>query len=659
MWTNLFNAVPDALVMVDRGGRITHANLKAEALFGYAPGELTGLGIESLIPEGARTRHRAHRDAYMDTPRVRPMGATEQTLTGLRRDGVCFPVEIALSPIEVDGSRHFLASVRDVSETLQARRALVRARYDAVIARVGQLALESRDETEVIDSLPALLAEALIVDCVAIVMRRADSRDVDTRAAIGLRADWPDLSVALDRRDSPLHGAMSAGRQISGDLDLLPGFEGIASIACVPLLDRDLPLGAIIALSATPQRFEHDAMHLLQSAANVVAAMMQRRRSEEQLAHAQRLDTVGQLTGGIAHDFNNLLTVVSGSLQLLETDGVGSADTAELIGSASRAVARGGELTSKLLAFARRQRLTPSAQRAQELLPELGAMLRRTLGDAIQLDIRCADDVPAVYADAVQLDAALVNLALNARDAMPRGGRIDISAERRDVSDDDATSELHAGRYVVFSVQDTGHGMTPEVRVRALDPFFTTKAAGRGSGMGLSMVYGFVKQSGGHLAISSELGYGTRIDLFLPVASGTVARTDERRAAALPSGSEVILVVEDEADVGVIAGAFLRSLGYRVVSATNARDALARLAEEPDIALLFTDVMLGSGMNGIELAQAARAHRRELPVVLTSGYADPEATGGVAADGGYEMLRKPYRREQLAAAIRRQLGDDR
>jgi len=385
---------------------------------------------------------------------------------------------------------------------------------------------------------------------------------------------------------------------------------------------------------------------------------VQRRRTEDQLAHSQRLDAIGQLTGGIAHDFNNLLTIISGSLQLLADEPAQRPGTTELIDGALRSVARGAELTGQLLAFARRQRLNPTAVEPGTLLREMQSMLGRTLGELVRIEVHCDEDLPCAYADAMQLDTALVNLALNARDAMPRGGELALSARECWVAVDESRPELRAGHYVVFSVTDTGHGMNAETRNRAIEPFFTTKDLGRGSGLGLSMVYGFVRQSGGCLQIDSQLGYGSRIDLFLPVApvSGTSQAPAESHAAEVHrGGGETVLVVEDEAAVRSIAAAFLRSFGYEVRAVATAEEALRQLRQDACVALLFSDIMLGSGMDGSQLAAVARRLRPDLPVLLTSGHGrDAGGNHGAA----FEVLRKPYRREQLAAAVRRQLQSE-
>ncbi len=652
LFSGLFDAVPDALIVADGQGRIAMANRQAEQLFGYARGELAGIEIEMLLPAEARGRHRGYRAGYMAKPHLRPMGATGQTLVGLRRDGSQFPVEIALSPIDSDAGPRYLASIRDISETQRARQALVRAGYDALVARIGQLALETEDELGVLEQVPRLLADALKTETVAIVALRPDRQTVEIRASTGLPSDGGAIdagifAVALES------GVPLIVEDFAASAPAFPlRHEGMGSGVLLPLIDRHRAVGALIAYSRQPRRFDHDALHLLQSVANLLATLAQRRHTEEQLAHAQRLDALGQLTGGIAHDFNNLLTVMSGSLQLLELETEGRAETQELIATALRSVSRGAELTSKLLAFARRQRLLPQATDPRVLLQDVELMLRRTLGNAISLRLDCEPDLPAAFVDPTQLEAALVNLALNARDAMPGGGEIRIGARQVLVDSLRGSGELPVGYYVLVSVSDTGQGMSPDTLARAMEPFFTTKESGRGSGLGLSMVYGFAKQSGGHLQIHSTLGRGTRVDLYLP-ATRTAAQTAAPAGAGrATSGGETILVVEDDPAVRNIAVAFLRSSAYKVLAVASAEDASQVLRDTPEIALLFSDVMLGSGRNGKELADEARQLRPELPILLTSGYEEHAISG--ATD--FDLLRKPYRREQLLAMVQRLLA---
>lgn len=658
MFPQLFHAVPDALIVVDEAGRIAIANRQAERLFGYAEDSLAGLGVEQLIPEDARQRHRSHRHDYMQAPRIRPMEGAGMALIGQRRDGSQFPVEIALSPLETDEGPRYLASIRDVSETQRARAALVRARHDALVARIGQEGVGLADGEELIARLPQLLGAALGAEAVAIAFLK-DKPLLEVKACFGV----PTLSAGLfDASREWLQ--LSSGCPLviddlqakSRPLPLLGGETG--SGAVVPLINREYPMGVIVVRCGGRRALDHDAMHLLRSIANLVVGMIQRRRTEEQLAHAQRLDAIGQLTGGIAHDFNNLLTVMSGSLQLLAERSSADPESADLIACASRSACRGAELTRKLLAFGRRQRLSPSAVSPPRLLEDLEKMLGRTLGESIRLSVDCPATIPPVYADAAQLDSALVNLVLNARDAMPQGGAIHLSVrEVRDEAQDAVAAHLQ-GSCIEFRVEDTGHGMAAETMARACEPFFTTKQAGHGSGLGLSMVYGFAEQSGGQLRIKSRLGHGTRVTLTLPAtpAAGDLGCAPAPRI--LEGHGECVLVVEDEPEVRDIAIAFLASLGYRAVAVGDAGEALALLSRRRDVAALFTDVMLGGGMNGARLAIEARAAHPELAVLLTSGYEDAQLLEQ-SRTREHALLRKPYSREDLAAALRRCLEDAR
>ena len=380
-----------------------------------------------------------------------------------------------------------------------------------------------------------------------------------------------------------------------------------------------------------------------------------RQKMEEELRQSHKMEAIGQLTGGLAHDFNNLLTVITGNLEMLDMS-LEDSDQRELLKEAQDAAQDGAKLTAQLLAFGRRQPLNPKPTDMTPLISNFSELLRRTLGESIELHIRVTGSGNLCVVDAPQLQNALLNLAINARDAMPRGGKltIDISRTRLDVDYAQMYPDIRTGRYVLVAVTDTGSGMSEEVRQRAFEPFFTTKPTGAGTGLGLSMVYGFVKQSGGNIQIYSELEQGTSVRIFLPLAeavqtSGELA-SGVAEMGAMRRGSETILVVEDDARVRRVTAARLRSLGYEVIEADNGATAFPLLAAHPKIAMIFTDVVMPGGMNGDELAEAALAARPDLNVLFTSGYAEPAVARQGLRVGAW--LKKPYTAAELAEKIR-------
>ena len=380
---------------------------------------------------------------------------------------------------------------------------------------------------------------------------------------------------------------------------------------------------------------------------------------EQALIQAQKMEAVGQLTGGVAHDFNNLLTIIVGNTELLELAISGQDPEAlrqvELIRNAAT---RGSELTQRLLAFSRRQPLQPRPVEMERFLSDLAALLKRTLGERIALRTSCPPQAWQPVVDQGQLANAIINLAVNARDAMPHGGELTIEAEHlpRERTAGEGL-ELAPGDYVVLKVADAGTGMEPDVMRRAFDPFFTTKAVGKGSGLGLSMVYGFVQQSGGQVKIESELGRGTTVRLYLPRAlAKEKPRTDPAPAAAAQSkGTERILVVEDDSGVREFAVRFLRGLGYTVSAAETGQEALALLEQEPAPDLLFSDIILPGNMTGEELAAKVRVRMPSIKVLFTSGYTSDHLLRDGRLPEGVNLLDKPYKSHQLAATVRRVL----
>ena len=379
-----------------------------------------------------------------------------------------------------------------------------------------------------------------------------------------------------------------------------------------------------------------------------------REKMEEDLRQAQKMEAVGQLTGGLAHDFNNLLTAISGNLEMLEAR-IGDAEDRELLGEAQEATELGAQLAQRLLAFGRRTPLRPQPTDLNQVASGMTDLLRRTLGEAVALETLLEPGLPLTMTDPGQVENVLLNLAINARDAMPQGGRLIIETRRATL---DATyahehSEVSPGDYVMLAVTDTGSGMTEEVQRRAFEPFYTTKGPGAGSGLGLSMVHGFVKQSGGHVQLYSELGRGTTIRVYLPIhGDGEKAEVkEETQAPPATQRRETILAVEDDPRVRRVSLRRLKSLGYTIIEADSAPAAMAIIERGEPFDLLFTDIVM-PGMTGIELAQKVREKRPDLKVLFTSGYAEPAVMTNALLAENAGWLGKPYTTEQLNEKLR-------
>jgi PAS domain S-box-containing protein len=378
----------------------------------------------------------------------------------------------------------------------------------------------------------------------------------------------------------------------------------------------------------------------------------ERKRIEAHLRQTQKMEAVGQLTGGVAHDFNNLLGVILGNAELLE-DHIGAADPQ--VQAVIRAAGRGSELTQRLLAFSRLQPLQASVLDPAQLLGGMSDLLTRTLAETIDVELRSGSDIWHIEADPAQMESALLNLAINAGQAMPGGGRltIDISNQMVDTRSAAETVDAMPGDYVTIAVSDTGMGMAPEVSARAFDPFFTTKPVGEGSGLGLSMVYGFARQSGGFAVIESAEGRGTTVRLYLPRAEAEAEELEaEAQAAAPRAKGETILVIEDDPEIRKLAMTLLESLGYEVLSASEGARALEILEATPRIDLVLSDVMLPGGLLGPAVIQRAKQARPNLRVLFMSGYADAEARSSDILAEGATVLSKPFRRYDLACQLR-------
>ena len=400
--------------------------------------------------------------------------------------------------------------------------------------------------------------------------------------------------------------------------------------------------------------------------AKVTRDITERRQAEAALQQAQatmirsqKLEAIGQLTGGVAHDFNNLLQVISGNLQLLSKDIAGNARAEMRVQSALAGVARGSKLASQLLAFARRQPLEPRVVNAGRLIKGMDEMLRRALGGEIEVETVIAGGLWNSLVDPDQLENAVLNLAINARDAMNGEGRLTIEASNAFLDDEYVRQhdELSAGQYVMIAVTDTGTGIPPDILERVYEPFFTTKAEDKGTGLGLAMVYGFLKQSGGHVKIYSEVGAGTTVKLYLPREIASEDTLVAAPSGEIKGGEETVLVVEDDEEVRDVAVSMLTELGYRVVKARDAASALVVVDSGIPIDLIFTDVMMPGTLRSPELARKAKERLPDVAVLFTSGYTQNAIVHGGRLDPGVELLAKPYTREALARKIRHVLAN--
>jgi PAS domain S-box-containing protein len=545
-------------------------------------------------------------------------------------------------------------SSRELQDSLTATKATNEALEAAVAERTEHLVNaheELRHSTEVLQSTFHSMAEAvLVIDTKGRVL-------LSNPAAERILRYRPDKSVELLRSLSTVFQADGVTPLATRDMPAaraLRGEEFDATEIVVRPKSGNLPVHLVI--SGRPLR---DASRAISGAALVYHDISGTRETERKLQQSQKLDAIGKLTGGVAHDFNNMLTVITGTTETLVA---GLADrphlkkTAELIDvAADRCI----ELIQHLLAFARRQPLHPRNVDINGTVLDIAKLLRPTLGEQIEIDSILEQEVAAAHIDASQLANSLLNMAINARDAMPEGGKLLL--ETRNVVLDAAYAAANPGvmpgPYVMLAVSDTGSGMSKDVQDKVFEPFFTTKEVGKGSGLGMSMVYGFVKQSGGHIRIYSEQGHGTTIKLYLPPARGQ-AEAAVAAVAQITGGSETILVVEDDELVRNFVATQLQSLGYQTIDAADGPTALASVANGEKFDLLFTDVILPNSMTGRQLADEMTKRRPGIKVLYTSGYTDSAIVHQGRLDAGVMLLSKPYRKSQLARMIRQALTGD-
>ena len=631
----LIEQMQEGAITLSEDGTVLYCNQRFATLIGRRREAILGCAIAGFLSD--------HESAHFHRLLMAPAGTVKAGEFALRSDpGPTVPVNVSLVDLSIADElpRVICGVVTDLSQN--------RRRSEELAAANQRLAAEIDERRRVEDSLRLALAAA--------DMGSWEVDLVDDRTDHSLRHDqifgYAEPVARWSREEAFRHFVPEDRAAVTAAFDAAERTGSVDFVGRIRRADDESirwihVRGRVYYGAGRPLRI-----------AGVVSDVTDQRAVEEQLRQAQKMEAVGQLTGGIAHDFNNLLLVIGGSLDMLARRLTPDERTARLLDAARSGVARGAKLNHQLLAFSRRQDLQAEVFRVDELLPGFGPLLERAVGEAVEVVIQPAPPVWPCRTDPHQLETAILNLAINARDAMPDGGTLTLTTENRVIGEQAALrAGAVPGEYVVIAVRDTGGGMTPEVIRRAFEPFFTTKEIGKGTGLGLSQVYGFAKQSEGFVTIDSEPGRGTAIRIHLPRTrevrvDGVVQRPE---SAAMAPGRGVVLLVEDDADVRATAAALLQDLGYAVREASTARAAIALLDSGMPIDLVFSDVIMPAGMSGIELARELAGREKPPRVLLTSGYTAQRVVPEELA-GHLRVLRKPYTQADLSQAIHETLN---
>ncbi|HYD74323.1 MAG TPA: PAS domain S-box protein [Candidatus Binatia bacterium] len=618
----------DGVIAIDARGAVLMFNPACELLFGYSADEVLGQNVKMLMPEPYRGEHDAYLHNYRDSGERKVIGIGREVL-GRKKSGATFPMDLSVGETFEDGEPIFVGIIRDLTERKAAEKALRESSE-----RMRAVVETAVDGVILIDAFGNIL-----------MFNPACQRLFGYNAweVIGQNVR---MLMPQPYRDE--HDGYIAAYRKTGEAKIIGAGREVTG------LRKD---GSVFPMDLSVGEAKQEGESIF---VGIIHDLTARKRTEEQLVQAQKMETVGQLSGGIAHDFNNLLTVMLGNAEALALRLKADKELRHLADNIADAAERGAQLTQRLLAFSRRQILQPTSIDCNALVQNMQVLLQRTLREDIDLRVKVSPRPVRALADPAQLESALLNLALNAQDAMPKGGVLTLTTEEIELDADSLApaADVRAGAYVSVSVTDDGAGMDADTLARAFEPFFTTKEVGKGSGLGLSMVYGFAKQSNGHVTIYSELGLGTSVRLYLPVAGANaeIAAPSPEPPTAL-HGDETVLVVEDDPFVRRHVIASLESLGYRVTMASDGREALdiLRSGERPD--LLFTDVVMPGGMNGMQLAEHARRMAPKMKVLFTSGYPQEALASRGQLDPEARMLNKPYRKAELARFVRAALDE--
>ena len=635
---HLLETIPDAVIVVDAAGTIVQVNSQTEAMFGYGHKELIGEKVELLVSKRYRDGHHQHRASYASQPKIRRMGAGLD-LYGTRKDGSEFPVEISLSPIATPSGCFVLSAIRDITDRKKIEEDLRRAHEELNRRANRQLSEQQNRMASIVESSDDAIVGKDLDGTITTWNRGAERIYGYTREEM---IGQPISRLTPSDRPDEIPTILQRIRRG----DNVEHFESIRVAKDGRRLD--------VSLSISPVR---DPDGNIVGASAIARDITAQKRAETQLHQAQKMEAVGRLAGGIAHDFNNVLAIITACAELLRDHTDGKENSLQFIANIREAVQRGSNLTRQLLAFSRRQKVQPFVLDLNDRLKEVSKLLKPLMGDDVEVVMTLRPASALVEADPGQLDQIVLNLAVNARDAMPRGGRFIV--ETNTVEFDDAFAQQHsplkAGKYVQLSVSDTGTGMDAVTVSRIFEPFFTTKDPGKGTGLGLATVYGIVRQSGGYIWVYSEPGHGTTFKMYLPSAEHKVKSTTSTDAEQmLPTRHGVtILLVEDDNIMRHLTKKLLEEQGYNVLDAEGGQSAL-KLSEGRQIDLLLTDVMM-RGMSGPELARQLSASSPKTKIVFMSGYTGeliPERDPSLSS---VTLLEKPFTRSNLLKVLNDEL----
>lgn len=627
----VINNAVDGIVVIDEAGIIRSVNSAVSRIFGYDPSELISHNVNVLMAEPYRSEHDSYIRAYLETGNAKIIGIGRE-VEGRRRDSIVFPIHLTISETQIHGKRAFIGFIRDISEQRNAQE-----QQDRLTEQLYHSERQARQQQALFKGVFDSAPDAIVVTDLSRHIRMVNPT---FQHLFGFSAG--DLDGAEDLR---LYASRDDWRRL-GSLMSMQGERGLITRENVSFRKKagaTFP-GEIFA------GYYRDASGTPLGYIGIIRDISEELTREEARRQSQKLEALGQLTGGIAHDFNNLLTTIIGNHEYL-MERLIEPDEKNALRRANNAAEMAARLTSRLLTFARRRQLEPVTLNLNEIVSTISDMLRRTIGESISLELALAPDVPFVCADISELENVIINLALNSRDAMPNGGRLTIETRNLNVTKEELRPGIAPGHYVSFAVIDTGVGMTAEVAAKAFEPFFSTKGTGRGTGLGLSTVYGFAKQSGGAVTLVSTPGKGTTVQVLLPAARQLPLVRSDQNDVPLAIDAETVLVVEDDPDVRETTLRRVEGLGYVAIEAHNSASAIEMLETDRPVDLIFSDVVMPGGMSGYELAAWVKENRPDVKILLTSGYVNLGQVDPLARQE-FPLLEKPYTREDLARMFR-------